>query len=991
RYNLTGGSVVANGGGANSQGLYANQLQVSNDGSLTATGGDGGTGPGQYGYGLDAGSITINAGATGTVRGVGGSGGINSYGISTDRITQNGGNLAGDGGSVRSAYGISASSLEMANDATLTGIGGTGDYSYGVSIRTINHNSAGLVLARGNTGTDSYGIQASAFNQNAGAVQAVGGGGVNAVGMRVNGTITITGGTVDADGGGASGAHGFYANYYAQDGGDVVADGNGADAGGVRVYYSAVISAGTVAATGGGGANSYGFYTGTTFTLESGTVQADGGAGVGADGVRINTAATVNGGGIVAGGGGAANADGVHAGSLALADGTVEAVGGTAADAVGVRVNNALTIAGGTIQATGSASAQADGVAAGSLSLDAGTIQADGGGSADAAGMRISGAATLSGGRLDAVGGGADRAYGLSAGSLSQNAGTATASAGGGQAAHGIAVAGLASIGAGGNLTATGGDSGTYGLSAGSFDLSGLLRMERGSSSGGGGASVYVDSPDGTVLRGGSVLAPVVDIGRGVVNGSGLLQTVPGGTVVIENGARLDFWFIDHRNMSKQVVYDDYVFIDTGELAGGPFGSIVNEFVEQSGGLSLEYIARKNEFGQYVLSVKRVLDIPEIIDMVPCANARRLMGIFDDLYDPGDVLISRVLMAVDHSRDRADLVRISAHIGKTLTPTAYSKLTGTQLRAIELVQDSVQRRLAVLSAASRSEAAAYPGAVVAVPRWTVWADALHQQSSRFKPACVEFDSPKEKLYGVSTGLAGEYQNLAFAAGFGYVAGSYRSGYSDIDTDNYSLTAGLTLRGAEGGGWFVPSATLVAGYAYGDIDQHLLNYPGDGWKRSSPAAHMARASLELAAETRFGPFTVAPFVGLDYAFIRQQGYSENDPAGFGLRVRANNFNSLRPRVGVALEMRPSDRLAIGLRAQYRIEALDRRSSFTYGRISAPEILIPFAGEDRNRHSGDIGATARYRLNDRAHLSGEYRLLIEDKYLANRFGIGLEVAF
>lgn len=155
--------------------------------------------------------------------------------------------------------------------------------------------------------------------------------------------------------------------------------------------------------------------------------------------------------------------------------------------------------------------------------------------------------------------------------------------------------------------------------------------------------------------------------------------------------------------------------------------------------------------------------------------------------------------------------------------------------------------------------------------------------------------------------------------------------------------------------------------------------------------MARASLELGNDFAFGSVTLAPVLGLDYACIRQGGYAEHDPDGFGLRVRGNTYHSLRPRIGLEASLSLGDRLELGVNAQYRYETLDKYSSFDYGRLSVPDVSLTVYGEERKRFSGSVGATGKYRLNDRVSLWGEYDLLLEDGYAANRFALGIGVEF
>lgn len=233
-------------------------------------------------------------------------------------------------------------------------------------------------------------------------------------------------------------------------------------------------------------------------------------------------------------------------------------------------------------------------------------------------------------------------------------------------------------------------------------------------------ASVYADTGATVTLGAGSTLVPVVDNNLNGSRASGLLATAPGGTVTIEAGARVRPWFETHSRLAKGAIKVDAVFIDTGKLnggAGGPPGTpgtINGSFANVRGGLTIQYTIRKSaDNSQYLISYERIMEIPEALPIIPCENARRLMTAFEELYSTGsgDGLVRRVMAGVDHSQDAGDLIRQAAHVGLTLTPQAYTKLTGTQPRTIELMQNSVFRRMD--NAVERNRPATAPGCMPA--------------------------------------------------------------------------------------------------------------------------------------------------------------------------------------------------------------------------------------------------------------------------------------
>ncbi len=183
---LEGESSVTHIGGTDySYGLYASDLSVFGDGSLTANGGDLTKGTEDYSYGVfSAGKITVLGGA----------------------LIGNGGTVGGEGFGTSVSYGVRAEAeIEVYGSGTLQGTGGTSktditnkhsfSESYGVSAKgNIKVSDNGLIEGTGNASTasasgfyscvsNSYGLYAEADIEIFGS-----------------GTITGTSGTSEAAG-----------------------------------------------------------------------------------------------------------------------------------------------------------------------------------------------------------------------------------------------------------------------------------------------------------------------------------------------------------------------------------------------------------------------------------------------------------------------------------------------------------------------------------------------------------------------------------------------------------------------------------------------------------------------------------------------------------------------------------------------------------------------------------------------------------------------
>ena len=252
-------------------------------------------------------------------------------------------------------------------------------------------------------------------------------------GINSNGSLTITGGENDSltaqGGSGRSGGSGIYSDSLTISGGTVNANGgssseDGISDGGYGIHSgSLTISGSTVNATGGNSSNYKASSGGSginifsggsgSINISDGTLTATGGNGVnshGGNGISSSGSLTISNGGSLTVSGGTVNANGGKSGS-----------GDHSAGGSGISSSGSLTISGSTVKATGgdsgngNYSAGGNGISSsGSITISGGTVDAKGGNSGTGdysnGGSGIynggrSGSITISGGTVNAAGG----------------------------------------------------------------------------------------------------------------------------------------------------------------------------------------------------------------------------------------------------------------------------------------------------------------------------------------------------------------------------------------------------------------------------------------------------------------------------------------------------------------------------------------------------------------------------------------------------------
>ena len=294
----------------------------------------------------------------------------------------------------------------------------TGSGNTTIKLDGDNHLTGG----NGSSGIDSIGSLTIYGGEND-SLTAKGGSGADGSGGDGihSGSLTIYGGTVNANGGncgdgnysdGGSGIRISSHSLTIYDGtvnakGGNGGDGNYSDGGsGISSNGSLAISGGTVTAKGGSGedgSGGRGIISTKSVTISGGTVEANGGNGnSGGDGITSNGGVTISGGSTVTANGGNGGSlvggSGIsNGGSLTVSDGTVTAKGGNGDSkdgygGDGIRSGGVVTISGNTVNAAGGYGGKVGGYGICSfdrVAISGGTVEAAGGNGSTGGGSGI--------------------------------------------------------------------------------------------------------------------------------------------------------------------------------------------------------------------------------------------------------------------------------------------------------------------------------------------------------------------------------------------------------------------------------------------------------------------------------------------------------------------------------------------------------------------------------------------------------------------------
>ncbi|MES2904707.1 MAG: autotransporter domain-containing protein [Pseudomonadota bacterium] len=211
--------------------------------------------------------------------------------------------------------------------------------------------------------------------------------------------------------------------------------------------------------------------------------------------------------------------------------------------------------------------------------------------------------------------------------------------------------------------------------------------------------------------------------------------------------------------------------------------------------------------------------------------------------------------------------------------------------------------------------------------------------------------------GVTVGL--EY---GFGSGVIGVAGNYSKPKSDFDTGAADVRSKSAQLGVYAG--FGIAGAFAQGYLGYGWDDHDIDRRGvvENMSASADGSHWV-AGAKAGYLMGLGSVRVGPVVGLDYARVRVDGYTEDGDSALTLNVGSVRYNSLRGNLGAeirgdfagdGIQLRPYAALV----AEKELSGGSRDVSFA--QTSAPTIVNGFDFENVSRKiygRGTVGASAR----------------------------------
>lgn len=204
------------------------------------------------------------------------------------------------------------------------------------------------------------------------------------------------------------------------------------------------------------------------------------------------------------------------------------------------------------------------------------------------------------------------------------------------------------------------------------------------------------------------------------------------------------------------------------------------------------------------------------------------------------------------------------------------------------------------------------------------------------------------------------------AGYGHTETDYQSSTSDTDTETARIGLYGTWSGIESS-WL--NATAGAAYHWYDSEREALGGTASG---ETEGAEL-NALIEAGRDFRFGRLTLTPSAGLDYLWLRTEGFTEtgslaplavNDQTGESLRSELALTASWRFEQGKTTVWSPF------VRAGWQHEFLDTYGAVDARLASGAGTLFSVKGTEYDRDSAILGAGVQARLSATLDVSLSY---------------------
>jgi fibronectin-binding autotransporter adhesin len=184
--------------------------------------------------------------------------------------------------------------------------------------------------------------------------------------------------------------------------------------------------------------------------------------------------------------------------------------------------------------------------------------------------------------------------------------------------------------------------------------------------------------------------------------------------------------------------------------------------------------------------------------------------------------------------------------------------------------------------------------------------------------------------------------------------------------------------------------------YGFFDESLrrrLDFgPIDRTAQGDRDGHQVMAALEAGYRFSGRGFNLDPYVGLDYAHLYETACRESGAGDAGLRVRAQDLDSLRSTVGLRVN-RPmsffSGSMVVTpeLRAAWRHEYLDTDRVTTGSFLGGPGATFSVRGAQPGRDAALLGAGVTAQLSDRVSVRFDYNTILQSRLTSHTFNVNV----
>jgi fibronectin-binding autotransporter adhesin len=228
--------------------------------------------------------------------------------------------------------------------------------------------------------------------------------------------------------------------------------------------------------------------------------------------------------------------------------------------------------------------------------------------------------------------------------------------------------------------------------------------------------------------------------------------------------------------------------------------------------------------------------------------------------------------------------------------------------------------------------------------------------------------------------------------FGQSQGMQRLGIG-LDHDISRSTEGMVYAGWLQGGWYAQGRAGFGHFQHQVGRRILLGYRSYGVS-TQYAGNYGVVYGESGFRFDLGGYRVTPFVDVEYAGIRRDGFAEDGGVGFGLRANAQALSrwqtGLGMRIGHHWDLEGDRSVDVSARAQWR-HTLGSQGDIFDASFVGMEQWQPVVGIGLSRYSGLFGVGLNAVLSKRTALNVGYDYELGQHERAQTFSARLNLAF